>query len=119
MAIDQDKINKEKSCDRIIESIRHMSAQRMSKVFMLVKILNAYQDIETDGLRPYINIASRCNWLKPLIDNSHSLDDESSIAYKYRERLRPLFELTEQEIYSVTTEEITTFLILHEEYGIL
>jgi hypothetical protein len=110
-------IDDEQTTKKLLKRVGALRGRQLSKVYLSIQLIVAYQKIVEDGLKPFIDVTTRMKWVKPLVYD-HPLTLEKSAQNRYCEKLKSLFDLKEHEIFSITTEEIVTFLIINEENGI-
>jgi hypothetical protein len=117
MVKNQLNIDIRQTTEKLLKRVKALRGRQIDKTFLAVQLIDAYQEIVNGGLKRFIDVKTRMKWLKALVYDD-PIKPENSAQYRYCEKLKPLFDLKEQEIFSITTEEIVTFLIINEEHGI-
>jgi hypothetical protein len=103
--------------------IDNMNLRQLKFATTILRIVSAYTQFMVDGVRIYIDVEKRLNWLSPfLMENNfgdHFNVTRMTRKKSYQLRLKPLFQLSFEELTSLTTEEVTTFLLMHEQDGFI
>jgi hypothetical protein len=100
-----------------------MNMRQLKFATTILRIVSAYTQFMVDGVRIYIDVKKRLNWLSPFLmeDNfgDHFNVTEMTRKKSYQLRLKPLFQLSFEELTSLTTEEVITFLLMNEQDGFI
>ena len=76
-----------------------------------------------DEVKIFIDIKIRINWLIQLMHDPHCDDqvnpDIMTIEQKYRKRMKPLFQINSINKGSLDTEDVVTYLLIHEKDGLI
>ena len=116
MAKDPIKEKKAELLQQCKDGLEKVATGDLKSVILVMYLLLAYQKIKNDGVRPFVDTKMRMKWLLPII-RREPYEQNESIECKYRNRLKPLFDLTFDEINALTTTDVVTFLIMHEQNG--
>jgi hypothetical protein len=90
---------------------------------IVTRLRAAYHRLVRDGVKKYIDIQIRMEWLRPLWTNPAAMEEVPvyplTHEQRYRLRLRPLFALPFEEATNITEEDMVTFLLISERIGLI
>jgi hypothetical protein len=101
----------------------YMNMKQLKFALVVLQLTSAYAQLMIDGVKIYVDVKTRLNWLTPFMYDvnygSHFDVTALSRMQQYQLRIKPLFQLSCEESISLTTEEVISFLLMHENYGFI
>ena len=123
-AVNQFTIDANELLEFINTQVYDMSYRQLKFINIIVLISSAYAELMMDKVQLYIDVKTRINWLVPFMYDPTYEDPKNdyqymNVAQRYRQKMKPLFQLSTNELICLEASEVTTFLIMHAQDGII